>query len=157
MPCTPHTLHRRSFVSPVAAASLLRAGAVALVGMLLGLAGLACLPASVVLRQLLLAPWLEEIVFRLGLQSGLQRQARWPWLRAHGAGLSALAFAGAHLLARLPQGSPAALALAAATGIPAWWIGRDFARNASLARCALWHAGFNAFWLLLLQPRLLPL
>lgn len=160
MPASPTALHRHPSAAPRWAAFTLRLVPALLICGLLTLAGLAALPAALVLRQLLLAPWLEEIVFRLGLQSSLQTQTRWPWLRARAAGLSALAFAAAHLLALLAQPAPApalALALAAATALPAWWIGRDFARHASLARCAAWHTAFNTCWLLLLQPLLLSL
>ncbi len=173
MSACPPILHRPAAAAPRVALLAQRLAPALLICALLALAGLAALPAALVLRQLLLAPWLEEIVFRLGLQTGLQAQTRWPWLRAHAAGLSALAFAVTHIAAHLAAAHlpshqsaqiavhvppPAlTLALAAATALPAWWIGRDFARHASLARCAAWHTGFNACWLLLLQPLLLSL
>lgn len=101
------------------------------------------LPWQVVLRQVLVAPWLEETVFRLGLQDALRR-SRWWAVRRHANGLTALTFGIAHFV-MAPPSLPAALALA--TAIPAWWIGRDYQRHRSLLRCVTWHACFNAAWL----------
>ena len=53
-------------------------------------------PARAVML-LAVAPWLEETVFRAGLQEHLLRSGRRPW---HCIALSALAFAAVHMLAR---------------------------------------------------------
>lgn len=108
-------------------------------------AGFALLPAGSVLRSLWLAPWCEEAVFRWGLQAPLARRfgmgAAVTW--------SALAFGAAHgLFAR--DGADAWRA--AATALPAAWIGLVFARSGRLAPCVAWHAGFNLAWLALHGP-----
>lgn len=102
------------------------------------------LPAPLILRHLLLAPWMEEVLFRWGLQDRLA-SARAPWLHRHAPTLTAAAFAAAHALLAPPT---LPLALALSTALPAWWIGRDYRRHRSLLRCVAWHAGFNAVWLL---------
>lgn len=106
---------------------------------------------EVLLRQLLLAPCLEELVFRLGLQEHLlRRQGHWQGLATP---VTALAFALAHVLALWLGGSSpsaTALTLAAATLLPAWWIGRRYQVHRRWWPCALWHSGFNACWLLLM-------
>lgn len=118
------------------------------------------IPWDVVLRQLLLAPCFEEILFRLGLQERLST-ARAAAARRHAVALTALAFGATHALVLaivtpgLTPTSPALL-LALATALPAWWIGRSYRRHRSLPRCIAWHAGFNACWLLA-APTLLPL
>lgn len=115
-----------------------------------------------VLRQLLLAPCLEEILFRLGLQD-LLSSSRFDAMRRHAAALTALAFGTAHAAALIaatrPGPMPAApmLLLALSTALPAWWIGRGYRRHRSLPRCIAWHAAFNACWLLFAAPVLLPL
>ena len=121
------------------------------------------IPWDVVLRQLLLAPCFEEVLFRLGLQERLST-SRAAAARRHAVALTALAFGAAHAIvlaivtpttlpfsARLP-----ALLLALGTAVPAWWIGLSYRRHRSLPRCIAWHAGFNACWLLA-APALLPL
>ncbi|WP_431264183.1 CPBP family glutamic-type intramembrane protease [Roseateles chitinivorans] len=116
------------------------------------------IPWDVVLRQLLLAPCFEEILFRLGLQERLST-ARAAAARRHAVVLTALAFGAAHaiVLAIVTPAPPlSALLLALATAVPAWWIGRGYRRHRSLPRCIAWHAGFNACWLLA-APVLLPL
>ncbi|HEY1395815.1 type II CAAX prenyl endopeptidase Rce1 family protein [Roseateles sp.] len=116
------------------------------------------IPWDVVLRQLLLAPCFEEILFRLGLQERLST-ARAAAARRHAVALTALAFAAAHaiVLAVVTPAPPlSALLLALATAGPAWWIGLSYRRHRSLPRCIAWHAGFNACWLLA-APALLPL
>jgi uncharacterized protein len=106
----------------------------------ISLIGLALLPAGGALRSLWLAPWCEEVVWRWGLQAPLARRfgpraAVW---------LSALAFGLAHLLFARDQ---ADVWHAAATALPAAWIGLVFARSGRLAPCVAWHAGFNLVWL----------
>lgn len=103
-------------------------------------AGLALLPADVALRSLWLAPWAEEAVFRWGLQAPLAqrcgpRAALW---------ITAVAFGLAHL-ASSPGGADAWRA--AATVLPAAWIGGMFMRNGQLVPCVAWHAAFNLAWL----------
>jgi membrane protease YdiL (CAAX protease family) len=100
------------------------------------------LPAGAALRSIVLAPLVEEIVLRLGLQDALSRLA---WARRFAPALSALAFAAAHMaLARDAQDLPRA----AATALPAWWIGARYERDRRLAPCIAWHAVFNLAWLL---------
>ena len=106
----------------------------------IALCGLALLPPASALRSLWLAPWCEEAVWRWGLQAPLARRcgphaALW---------LSAVAFGLAHLL--FARG-PADAWRAAATALPAAWIGLVFARHGRLAPCVAWHAGFNLVWL----------
>jgi membrane protease YdiL (CAAX protease family) len=116
------------------------------------------IPWDVVLRQLLLAPCFEEILFRLGLQERLST-SRAIAARRHAVALTALAFGAAHaiVLAIVTPALPLpALLLALATAVPAWWIGRSYRRHRSLPRCIAWHAGFNACWLVA-APALLPL
>jgi membrane protease YdiL (CAAX protease family) len=81
------------------------------------------------------APLVEEVIFRLGLQESLLRRlpARHAWAANL---LTALAFAGAHLLVRPGW-------LAAATLLPALAIGWTYGRQRRLAPCVLWHALFN--------------
>jgi membrane protease YdiL (CAAX protease family) len=113
------------------------------------------IPWDVVLRQLLLAPCLEEILFRLGLQERLSTSHA-AAARRHAVALTALAFGATHaivlaiaVLATSGTSPPLpALLLALATALPAWWIGRGYRRHRSLPRCIAWHAGFNACWLL---------
>lgn len=89
------------------------------------------------LQLLVLAPVLEEIIFRLGLQRHLQDRG-WPVHRA--VGLTAVVFAAAHLLLRGPGW------LMAATVLPAWLIGLVYARHGRLWPCILLHALFNLAW-----------
>jgi len=107
--------------------------------------GLACLPFGSALRSLWLAPWLEEVVWRWGLQAPLARRlgpraATW---------LSAVAFGLAHLLF---ASGPDDAWRAAATALPAAWIGAVFARSGRLSPCVAWHAGFNLLWLVAIGP-----
>jgi hypothetical protein len=117
------------------------------------------IPWDLVLRQLLLAPCFEEILFRLGLQERLSTSHA-AAARRHAVALTALAFGATHaiVLAIVSPAPPSlpALLLALATALPAWWIGRSYRRHRSLPRCIAWHAGFNACWLLV-APALLPL
>jgi membrane protease YdiL (CAAX protease family) len=104
------------------------------------LAGLAWLPTEAALRSLWLAPWCEEAVIRWGVQAPLARRVG-PRAAVR---LSALAFGAAHMaFAQDAQD----LWRAAATVLPAAWIGLDFARHGRLSRCVAWHAGFNLLWL----------
>lgn len=86
---------------------------------------------------LVIAPLLEEAVFRAGLQEALLRQLRRP-LAANL--VTALVFGVAHAALR---GEPAAFAVA----LPAVLIGAIYARTRRLAPCALLHAALNAAWL----------
>ncbi|MEK8034361.1 CPBP family intramembrane glutamic endopeptidase [Ideonella sp. DXS29W] len=98
------------------------------------------LPWEGVWRSLCLAPWCEEVVWRWGLQAPLSRR----WGAAWACAVSALAFGLAHLLfAR----DTADAWRAAATVLPAAWIGAGFARHGRLLPCVAWHAGFNLIWM----------
>jgi membrane protease YdiL (CAAX protease family) len=119
------------------ALSLLAAAAAtaAVVGALAG-------PAPV-LRFLLAAPLLEELVFRAGLQEALLRRSAG---RSDSAALAvnaltALAFAAAHA-ARQPA------ATAALTFLPALLIGALYQQQRRVLPCIAVHALFNAVWLL---------
>lgn len=106
----------------------------------IALGGLVLLPTGSALRSLWLAPWCEEIVWRWGLQAPLARR----FGTAVAVGASALAFGLAHwLFAR----DAADAWRAAATALPAAWIGLVFARSGRLTPCIAWHAGFNFLWL----------
>jgi membrane protease YdiL (CAAX protease family) len=112
--------------------------------MAVGAAAFLALPAASALRSVWLAPLLEETVLRLGVHDPLRR--RLPGrLARHAPALAALVFAAAHLaFAR----GPAASLQAAATALPAWWIGRRYERAGHrLVPCIAWHAGFNLAWL----------
>lgn len=107
--------------------------------------GIGLLPTASALRSLWLAPWCEEAVWRWGLQAPLARRygphaAVW---------LSAAAFGMAHLL--FAHDAIDAWR-AAATALPAAWIGMVFSRRGRLAPCVAWHAGFNLAWLLAQGP-----
>lgn len=84
------------------------------------------------------SPWLEEIVFRLGLQDALQRSLPRLW-RGVPVALTAVAFAAAHAV--LNPGP-----WAWATALPALVIGTVYLRLGRLAPCALLHAAFNLYW-----------
>ena len=91
---------------------------------------------------LCLAPVLEEIVFRRGLQETLLQLVAprdaigLPVINV----VTALTFAGAHLWAQ-----PGALA--ALTAVPALLIGFVYQRQRRLAPCIALHCLFNAAWL----------
>jgi membrane protease YdiL (CAAX protease family) len=91
---------------------------------------------------LLVAPVLEEVVFRAGLHEALLR--RLPQRCAAGAlranVLTALVFAAVHLATR-----PGVLA--ALTLLPALLVGALYQRRRQLAPCIAVHAAFNAVWL----------
>jgi membrane protease YdiL (CAAX protease family) len=112
------------------------------------LGAVALLPASGLLeasstsRQalllLLMAPVLEEIIFRLGLQDTLIR-AHWPrWACVL---VPTVAFAAAHWLTQ-----PAS-AMAAATVLPGLLLAALYQHSRRLAPCVLLHATMNALWL----------
>jgi membrane protease YdiL (CAAX protease family) len=86
---------------------------------------------------LVLAPLLEEVVFRAGLHENLLRRLRSPLVAN---ALTALAFALAHVLVR---GEAAAFAVA----LPALLIGLVYQRWRKIWPCVLLHAAMNAVWL----------
>ena len=86
---------------------------------------------------LVLAPVLEELVFRAGLHESLLRRLRAPWVAN---ALTALVFALAHVLVR---GETAAFAVA----LPALLIGIVYQRWRKVWPCVLLHAAMNAIWL----------
>lgn len=86
---------------------------------------------------LVVAPLLEEAVFRAGLQDLLLRHTRPVW-RANL--LTALAFGLAHAALR---GDAWAFAVA----IPALLLGRVYERTRQLRLCVALHAAMNALWL----------
>jgi membrane protease YdiL (CAAX protease family) len=107
------------------------------------LAGAWAMAPTDTLWLVLVAPVLEEIVFRAGLQEELLRNAR---LRAAAGAFSAnvftaMAFAAVHLA--LQPGF-----LAGLTVLPALLIGALYQRQRRLAPCIALHAFFNAVWLL---------
>ncbi len=120
----------------IASASLPLAGAVLLLSALaLAAAGHAWQRLAMLL---LIAPLLEEAVFRAGVQEALLR--RWqdrPWL-ANVA--TALAFGLAHAAVR---GDAAACAAA----LPALLVGAVYQRTGRLRHCVVLHAAMNAAWL----------
>ena len=111
------------------------------------LAGVALLGAALLLPLrwavlLAIAPVLEEIVLRAGLQEALMRRLASRGTAAAAVNLAcALAFAAAHWLLR-----PGALA--ALTLLPALWLGWVYQQNRRLAPCIALHALMNAGWLL---------
>lgn len=142
------------FASPPPLASCTRRvtyppGTPALAALLLVVAlGWAVLGAERALVNLLIAPWLEETLLRLGLQDTLQRRLQQPrWARALDARLAtalpplvcALVFAAAHVLLRPDL-------LSAATFLPALLIGFAYQRCKALAPCVLLHALLNLLW-----------
>ncbi|MEP6505143.1 MAG: CPBP family glutamic-type intramembrane protease [Betaproteobacteria bacterium] len=105
--------------------------------------GVLLLPIGAALRSILFAPLVEEAVFRLGVQDALSMRLPARQVRFAPA-LTALAFASLHLLL---APSVRAWPLAAATALPAWWIGVLYERHRRLAPCVAWHAAFNLAWL----------
>jgi membrane protease YdiL (CAAX protease family) len=87
---------------------------------------------------LVLAPLLEETVFRAGLQEALLRRSRQSPLLANV--LTAAAFGLAHAFAR---GDAAAFAVA----LPALLVGAVYGRRGRLRECVVLHAAMNAAWL----------
>jgi membrane protease YdiL (CAAX protease family) len=90
------------------------------------------------LMLLVLAPLLEETVFRAGLQEALLR--RWHRTPLLANAVTAAAFGLAHALAR-------ADAAAFAVALPALLIGAVYGRNGRLRQCVVLHAAMNAAWL----------
>ena len=86
---------------------------------------------------LLLAPLIEEALFRAGVQETLIHAGQTPRVCIV---ITALLFALAHLLA-----SPGWLA--AGTVLPGLVLGLVYQRTRSVAHCALLHAAMNAVWL----------
>lgn len=109
----------------------------------LGLAVACGAPATRALVLLAVAPVLEEVVFRAGLQEFLLQGRRGHLaISAHAANLlTALAFAAAHVAAR-----PGLLTVL--TFVPALLVGALYQRRRRLAPCIALHAAFNAFWLM---------
>jgi membrane protease YdiL (CAAX protease family) len=85
---------------------------------------------------LLLAPALEETVFRGGLQEALSARLARPGLAN---AWTACAFGLAHAVA---HGDVRALAVV----VPAWLVGRLYERSRRLLPCIALHALFNAAW-----------
>ena len=100
---------------------------------------MAVLPAQAAVRSVWIAPLVEETVLRLGVQDGLSRR-----LPVAAPALAALVFVAAHALF---AHSPMQLLQAAATSVPAAWIGLVYRRTRRLAPCIAWHAVFNLAWL----------
>lgn len=105
--------------------------AVLAIGLLIALA-----PHSVV--PFLVAPVLEEIVFRLGLQQRLLTAGVAPTLANL---LTALAFGLVHAFSR-------SWTLGVAVLLPALAIGWIYQRRRSVPACIAAHAGMNLLWLL---------
>jgi membrane protease YdiL (CAAX protease family) len=131
-----------------ATAARVPAGAAALAGALLVLAlwqGGLWQPgpaAAQALVLLVLAPLLEETVWRAGLHEALLRRGVRPGVAVVAV---ALAFAGAHLLW---WGSALALAVA----VPALLIGVAYQHTRRVRLCVLLHAAMNAAWWLAPAP-----
>jgi membrane protease YdiL (CAAX protease family) len=86
---------------------------------------------------LVIAPLVEEALFRAGLHEGLLRRRWTPWA----ANLAtALVFGIAHALVRA---DPSALAVA----LPALAIGQVYTRRRRLRDCVVLHTAMNALWL----------
>lgn len=94
--------------------------------------------------NLLVAPWLEELLFREGLQRSLQSRFRRAYLPVL---LTASAFTTAHVLLR-PDG------LSVATFAPALVLGVLYAHRQDLLLCVCVHAAFNFAWLVGFAPAL---
>lgn len=106
-----------------------------------GMAVVASADARSLLFSLLIAPFAEELVFRAGVQTSLER---WPTMRRRfaagidGANLAtSLLFAGSHAFNRSPW-------LAAAVVLPSLLLGCVKQRYGSLAPCIVLHSWFNA-------------
>lgn len=87
---------------------------------------------------LVLAPLLEETVFRAGLQEALLR--RWQCRPGLANAVTAVAFGLAHAAVR-------ADAAAFAVALPALLIGAVYQRTGRLRHCVVLHAAMNAAWL----------
>jgi membrane protease YdiL (CAAX protease family) len=93
--------------------------------------------AARLLVLLVIAPVLEEAVFRAGLQDLLMRSRYRPIVCV---GIGALAFTAAHALAR-PEPMTAAVLL------PGLLLGLVYQHTRSLRACIALHAAMNACWL----------
>lgn len=88
---------------------------------------------------ILVAPWTEEVIFRLGLQETLLR--RWPAQGLASNLITALAFGLVHACARQDAAACALIA-------PALLMGHLYARHRRVWPCVALHAAMNAAWLL---------
>jgi membrane protease YdiL (CAAX protease family) len=104
------------------------------------------LPMGLVVRSVLLSPWVEEIVFRWGLQSALSRRVTPDVANV----ATALAFTVCHALLQ-----PSLMSLL--TLLPALVLGAVFQRTGRLMPCVALHALANLIWTLALAPLLYPL
>lgn len=95
------------------------------------------------LLMLVISPVLEEVIFRLGVQTALMQ--RWPQ-GPTAIVLTAALFAAGHWLL-----SPHWLAMA--TALPALWLGHLFQRHRNIWLCIGLHAAMNLCWLLATGPR----
>lgn len=134
-----------SFPSPIAPRAAPRGGrpgyapkAASCVLTLLAAGGLLLAFGSRPVVLLLVAPVLEEIVFRLGLQRRLLAAGVAP---AAANLLTALAFCALHAFTR-------SWALAVAALLPALAIGRIYQWRRGVLPCIAAHAGMNLLWLL---------
>lgn len=84
----------------------------------------------------LLAPWVEEVVFRLGVQQGLLDRGWRPWPTVLA---TALVFGLAHALLRADW-------FGLATALPALVLGGLYLKTRRVAPCAALHAVFNLIW-----------
>lgn len=84
----------------------------------------------------LLAPWVEEVVFRLGMQQGLLDRGWRPWPTVLA---TALVFGLAHALLRADW-------FGLATALPALVLGGLYLKTRRVAACAALHAVFNLIW-----------
>lgn len=90
----------------------------------------------------LLAPLLEESVFRAGLQDTLLRRSLPPWLAN---GCTALCFTASHVLLRGAAWASWAVLL------PALALGAVYGRSRQLRGCVALHALMNAGWMVAQQ------
>ena len=86
---------------------------------------------------LVLAPVVEELLFRAGLQEALLRRGSSPWAAN---GLATLAFALLHGVSR-------SWPLAALVVLPSLLLGRVYQQRRSLAHVVALHSAMNVFWL----------
>jgi len=114
--------------------ALAGAAVVAVLAAALEVGGAAWRPAALLL---VVAPVLEEIVFRAGVQAWLRRATRRPVLAV---ALTAALFGLAHVAVR---GELAA----ALVCVPALAIGCVYERTGRLRDCVALHAAMNALWL----------
>jgi membrane protease YdiL (CAAX protease family) len=126
----------------LASPSIDRAGALALGGLAIAGAALAAASAQPwpLLVALLIAPTLEEALFRAGLQDGLLHAGMPPW-RANV--LTALAFMAAHVLLLGVNAQTVSVLL------PALLVGAAYNRWRRLRLCIALHMAMNALWVVL--------